>query len=402
MNKYNECIMKIQINNALKDVKPQLERCKDAHMDFMKLLNHNEIIQEGVVWVEDLYKIWTDLNHTVTDHYNKENKGKGLLKMETMKYPSFSGELRRYTKFQTDFMKHVMPSVPSKESAAYVLKSCLEGRAKELVHNTDDNIENMWSRLDEKYGDLSKVADLVINDIRRLKHVKEGDNKKFIEFIQIIERGYRDLTLLNIEKEILNTGTVSLIEERLPRDVRRDWSKEVKKSGSSIDIKDKFPYLLKFLQEQRKVIEYEYSDLRISNAEVSRSGVYLMESNDDCHEEQAEVLQFRGTSRCIFHNSNGHKTEDCVDFKAMDITSRIQLIREKICCWSCMKVGHRVANCRNKAICEVQNCKKYHHTLLHEEIPNPVLLAGKRSGGNICLLPLMNILCRSQHFKCAF
>ena len=74
-----------------------------------------------------------------------------------MKYPSFSGELRRYAKFNADFMKHVMPSVPSKESAAYVLKSCFDGRAKEVVHNIDDNIENMWSRLDEKYGDLSKV-----------------------------------------------------------------------------------------------------------------------------------------------------------------------------------------------------------------------------------------------------
>ena len=77
--------------------------------------------------------------------------------------------------------------------------------------------------------------------------------------------GYRDLIRVKVECEISNNGTVSLIEERLPRGIKREWSREVNKSGSVVEEKNKFPYLLKFLQEQRKIIEYESSDLRSGN-----------------------------------------------------------------------------------------------------------------------------------------
>ena len=38
-----------------------------------------------------------------------------------------------------------------------------------------------------------------------------------------------------MEKEISNIGTVSFIEERLPRDIRREWSKKVNKYGSTVN-----------------------------------------------------------------------------------------------------------------------------------------------------------------------
>ena len=43
-----------------------------------------------------------------------------------------------------------------------------------------------------------------------------------------------------------NTGTVSLIEESLPRDSRREWSKEVNKADLPYDLKNKFPYMVQF------------------------------------------------------------------------------------------------------------------------------------------------------------
>ena len=53
-----------------------------------------------------------------------------------------------------------------------------------------------------------------------------------------------------------------MIEKKLPRDIGREWAKEVNKSGSSVKDNDKFPFLLKFLLEQRKIIEYQSADLR--------------------------------------------------------------------------------------------------------------------------------------------
>ena len=72
----------------------------------------------------------------------------------------------------------------------------------------------------------------------------------------IIESGYRDLLRLGLEKEI-TTSSVSIIEKRLPADIRREWARLVSSDSSSVDKKNKFPGLLKFLLNQKRAMEYE-------------------------------------------------------------------------------------------------------------------------------------------------
>ncbi len=117
----------------------------------------------------------------------------------------------------------------------------------------------MWKRLNEKYGQPSIVADIIVLYIKNLNAAKEGDDQAFTELINILDRGYNDLARIKMESEVSNNATVSLIEELLPRTIRHEWSKEVNKSGSVVKSVDKFPYLLNFLQNQRKIIEYELS-----------------------------------------------------------------------------------------------------------------------------------------------
>lgn len=44
-----------------------------------------------------------------------------------------------------------------------------------LKVNYDDDISEMWKRLDEKYGDPAKVAELIIDGIRRTRIIREGE-----------------------------------------------------------------------------------------------------------------------------------------------------------------------------------------------------------------------------------
>ena len=90
----------------------------------------------------------------------------------------------------------------------------------------------MWKRLDEKYG---KASDVVMFDIKQLKVIKEGDNKRFIELFDTVERGYCDLERLSIQHEIFKSTAVSMIKEKLPGDVRRERSKEVNHADTKAD-----------------------------------------------------------------------------------------------------------------------------------------------------------------------
>ena len=173
------------------------------------------------------------------------------LRLEKIKMP------REYPRFRKDFEVQVMPSC---STAPYTLHSCLCEGQLEVVRGVDDDIE-MWRHVDEMYGDPAKITDVIINSIQRVKAIKEGEDKRFVEFVEIIESGYRDLLRLGLEKEITTTSSVSIIEKRLPADIRREWARLVSSDSSSVDKKNKFPGLLKFLLNQKRAIEYDLSDL---------------------------------------------------------------------------------------------------------------------------------------------
>ena len=48
----------------------------------------------------------------------------------------------------------------------------------------------MWKRLDAKYGDPAKVADVIIDNIRRTKIIREEEDKRLFEFVNMLEDGY--------------------------------------------------------------------------------------------------------------------------------------------------------------------------------------------------------------------
>ncbi len=44
---------------------------------------------------------------------------------------------------------------------------------------------------------------------------------------------------------------------------------------------------------------------------------------------------------------------------------KVQLLKEKQACWSCLKIGHRSIDCRQRKKCNSDDCSKYHHDSLH-------------------------------------
>ena len=86
-----------------------------------------------------------------------------------------------------------MPHLQS-DDVSYVLRSCLGSDPATIVKSIDDDISEMWKRLDEKYGDPAKVADVIIDGIRKTRIIREGEEKRFVEFVdRVVEDGYRDL-----------------------------------------------------------------------------------------------------------------------------------------------------------------------------------------------------------------
>ena len=142
--------------------------------------------------------------------------------LEKLKRPTFDGNIRDYPCFKGDFEHQILPKYKRDSyGAAYALKSCLSKEPLGVVRNVDDNHVEMWKRLDEKYGNKSRFTDAIMTEIKNFIPVRDGYIKGFIQLISIIQSGFRDLERLNLEKEIAYSTAVSIMEDKIPRDIHK-------------------------------------------------------------------------------------------------------------------------------------------------------------------------------------
>ena len=69
------------------------------------------------------------------------------------------------------------PFYPDDDQRTYVMKeSCLKGHAKGFVENIED-IEEIWKRLEEKYGDKIDLVDVVIRELEEIQTMKISNDQ---------------------------------------------------------------------------------------------------------------------------------------------------------------------------------------------------------------------------------
>ena len=93
------------------------------------------------------------------------------------------------------------------------------------------------TRLDEKFANSAKLIDCIISEIQRFQKI-DNDDKRFIAFVDVINRGYRDLNKLNLEQEISNLHVLRIIEGKLPKHLQSEWYRMLHEQ--KIKICDKF------------------------------------------------------------------------------------------------------------------------------------------------------------------
>ena len=72
-------------------------------------------------------------------------------------------------------------------------------------------------------------------------------------------------------------------------------------------------------------------------------------------------------SKCSFHNNAEHWTSECKSYLSESVDGRKRMLMEKGTCWSCLKRGHRIHDCKRKRNCGINDCSGKHHRTIHEE-----------------------------------
>ena len=69
--------------------------------------------------------------------------------------------------------------------------------------------------------------------------------------------------------------------------------------------------------------------------------------------------------------NQAHPLYRCNEFKRKSVPERYEVAKSFKVCFNCLKQGHQVNKCSNKTHCQVTNCKRHHHSLLHYERATP-------------------------------
>ena len=217
-------------------------------------------------WMADIIKEYHDLNKRSKEHISvwqreREDRLHKGIRLEKLKFSTFDGNPRNYAKFKEDFNKYIKPRYTAQEEC-FALRSYLQPVVKEEVNHLRDNIDDIWERLDIKFGDESKLIDLIMNDIRRLPAGRENSTAQTLKMIETVEKAHSELVSMGRESEINNSTIVALLEEKLPRDIKREWIELVTGEKRREISNQKFTFLLQLLLKFKARIEYEFSAMR--------------------------------------------------------------------------------------------------------------------------------------------
>ncbi|KAJ8039805.1 hypothetical protein HOLleu_13921 [Holothuria leucospilota] len=286
------------------DLKKSWELLKTAHDGVMSHVKEGDEEKEEET-MDDIRKSYTEVRKLL--YRGKANEGKEVndkkpsLQLKKMEMPKFSGDVKLYSRFKEDFNKFVKPATHT-DQLAFTLRQCLSGEPLRVVVPAEDDVNKIWQRLDERV-------------------VKEGDDRKLVEFIDLVEASYRNLERAGLQGEMANSRVIGEIEKKLPEELFKRWArhmndKEIKQEG-------RMQGLLAFL---------EY------------------------------IIQKKPT--CVIHEKAQHHTESCRAYQAKSIEKRIEPLKEKRACFRCLKVGHVVIDCRS-GVCGKDGCKRKHHPSIH-------------------------------------
>ena len=120
---------------------------------------------------------------------------------------------------------------------AYALRSCLTGKALDVISGVDDDYGETWKRRNVVFRDSEKLVGSILYEIKLIPPIKENDSVGLINLVNTIERCRLDLKKLKLEREMNTSTMTSHVERLLPPIQKREWTIQTTRSGRQPQIR---------------------------------------------------------------------------------------------------------------------------------------------------------------------
>ena len=290
------------------------------------------------------------------------------VKLRKMELPKFSGLRKHWPEFKTMWTTLAVPSFSSKVSLAEMLRTHVEGKAKDMLEGVQivgpGAYDDMWEKLLRHYDDIGAAVESALSDLKKLRPLKEEDWSGLVRLVDEVESTFRQLATWH-QRHILTQLHVNDIENLLPPSVRTVWRREIRKLDQ-VQRLHPFPVFLEFLMEERAIWAIPAERQQIPQSRKSshfgQSSSYdEPKSNEESRDESRSnegPKSYNGSSKgyekpkfykCAVHRIDTckHATSQCSEFKKLTLKEKSAAIRSAGACYRCFG-AHMKNKCREK------------------------------------------------------
>ena len=114
----------------------------------------------------------------------------------------------------------------------------------------ESDYEEAMKRLEQFYGDSSKVVKCVMTEVKSQDSIADEDYSSLVEYSNTLEHNYNRLTSMSLQHEMSNTSVMSVIVRRFPKLIEERWHEHIL-DKSDAEKAQPFPVFIQWLSRQK-------------------------------------------------------------------------------------------------------------------------------------------------------
>ncbi|XP_061759356.1 uncharacterized protein arhgef25a isoform X5 [Nerophis ophidion] len=284
----------------------------------------------------------------------------------------FNGDPIKYKDWKMSFQLLIeRKNIPMAEKI-YYLRKYVGGPARKAVGSyfllgTEMAYSTAWNTLEERYGSPFVIAKAFRDKLSAWPRIGTKDNVELREFLDF-PKGY-GVAMLQIKSlQILNDCHENQrMLSKLPDWLTERWNRKVVEIEDQCGSFPTFSHFVNFVEKEARIAcnpVTSLSALKANDSEKEKAktpkirnvGARMLTSST---EEKTDTL------KCEFCERSNHNILTCQKFMKKENAAKVQFVKDKGLCFSCLNFGHISKKCEKKSICN--KCKGKHPTCLHEE-----------------------------------
>ncbi|GBN33439.1 hypothetical protein AVEN_171048-1 [Araneus ventricosus] len=301
---------------------------------------------------------------------------KKKIHLPKLEFRQFSGNVEDWLPFWSQFEHiHKDADIALENKLHYLVKATVSGsRAREVIESfpqtgaiCEKEVESL-----KVFGKQDLLVEVCVRELLKLIiSVQKNENFSMTSLYDKLESYLRVLETLGVTTDKCASILHPMVESCFPEEFLRAWNR-CPSSSSSVDAKERLTNLMNFFKTD---VEGEESiNLAMAGFGLNEKSSTQTLKKKQWHNGRKKIstaTNFLTTSAktskqsCVFCKGT-HSTANSFSAQKMSLADRLNILKEKNCCFTCLNVGPSIRKCR--IFLKYVLCGKKHAPLMCEAV----------------------------------